>query len=494
MQEEDFLEFLCHFQSHTRATPEQKALLILDNHHSHMSLRAIDFCPGSGIVLLSYPPHFSHKLHPLDRSVFGPFKKMVYTFSDTWMREHPGATMSIYDIPVNVRDALPIAATPSNIQAGFRCTGIWPINREIFSDADLAPFYVTDRPYIPTSTVPASAPPPIVSIMLAAGSSSFVSTTSIFGTSSTLSAAGPSNMPTTHWPPSIASTGPHSIGCTMSTTGPHPSTRPPSIASTELPSKTSTMPSTRPPSITSTELPSKTSTMPSTGPPSIASNELPSKTSTMPSTGPPSIASTELPSKTSTMPITGPPSIASTASTVSTASTSYLTHEFSPISLRPFPKAGPRKTTQMRRRTRAILTDTTVRNFLEKEQEKASLSKVKRKVFAGKEKMVKKGKKCTKQNEDVEDENSAEEQNRPSSSKVKPKVSAEKGQNVKKKRKECTKEYEDESEEEVFCIVCLESYSKPKEVWLSCVSCGPWAHMACTDGSDVYECHNCESD
>lgn len=91
-------------------------LLILCNHHSHMSLRGIDFCWESGIILFSYPQHCSHKLQPLDRSVFDPFKKMGYTFSDSWMRHHPGTTMSIYHIPAIVRDSFPMAATPSNIQ------------------------------------------------------------------------------------------------------------------------------------------------------------------------------------------------------------------------------------------------------------------------------------------------------------------------------------------------------------------------------------------
>jgi len=61
------------------------------------------------------------------------------------MRSHPGKTMSIYDIPGIVNDALPLAATPKNIQAGFKCTGIYPLNANIFSDSDFSPSSVTDR-------------------------------------------------------------------------------------------------------------------------------------------------------------------------------------------------------------------------------------------------------------------------------------------------------------------------------------------------------------
>ena len=57
MQEEDFLHFLGHFARHTKVSPEKKVLLLLDNHSSHISLRAVDFCKGQGIVLLTFPPH-----------------------------------------------------------------------------------------------------------------------------------------------------------------------------------------------------------------------------------------------------------------------------------------------------------------------------------------------------------------------------------------------------------------------------------------------------
>ncbi|KAJ8280833.1 hypothetical protein GJAV_G00059620 [Gymnothorax javanicus] len=77
MQEADFLAFLQHFARHTRVTPESKLLLLLYNHPSHLSVVAIDFCKSHGIVLLSFPPHCSHRLQPLDRSVFGPLKHYI---------------------------------------------------------------------------------------------------------------------------------------------------------------------------------------------------------------------------------------------------------------------------------------------------------------------------------------------------------------------------------------------------------------------------------
>lgn len=72
-----FPEYLKFFQSHVRAVIENPVLLILDNHVSHLSIKGLDYCKENGIVVLSLPPHCSHKLQPLDRTVFGPFKKAV---------------------------------------------------------------------------------------------------------------------------------------------------------------------------------------------------------------------------------------------------------------------------------------------------------------------------------------------------------------------------------------------------------------------------------
>ena len=95
--------------------------------------------------MLFFPPHCSHKLQPFDRTVFGPFKKYLNSAGDSWTINNPGKTMTIYDIPITVSHAYPLSMTPTNIQSGFRCTGIYPFNRNIFSDTDFAPSYVTDR-------------------------------------------------------------------------------------------------------------------------------------------------------------------------------------------------------------------------------------------------------------------------------------------------------------------------------------------------------------
>ena len=145
MVAELFVIFLHHFVAHVRPSKDNPVLLLLDNHAPHLGTQGLDYAKANGVIMLSFPPHCSHKLQPLDCSVFGPLKKIVSTAEDGWVRSNPGKTMVIYDLPGIVRTAWPIAAKPVNIIKGFQATGIYPLHPDIFTDADYAPSMVTDR-------------------------------------------------------------------------------------------------------------------------------------------------------------------------------------------------------------------------------------------------------------------------------------------------------------------------------------------------------------
>lgn len=144
--DEEFHQFMQHFIKHVKPSKEHRVLLVLDNHSSHLNVETLNLAKENGVVMLSFPPHCSHKLQPLDVSVFGPFKKYCAAAQDTWLRNNPGKTLTIYDIPKIVADSLPFAQTSINIANGFRKTGIFPYNANIFTEDEFAPSFVTDRP------------------------------------------------------------------------------------------------------------------------------------------------------------------------------------------------------------------------------------------------------------------------------------------------------------------------------------------------------------
>ena len=145
MTSENFFSWMKHFVSHVRQSNKDEVLLLLDNHHSHVTLEIIDYAKEHGIVLLSFPPHCSHKLQLLDRPVYGPFKRYYNSACDCWMKKNRGKTMTIYDIPDMVERAFSRAITFVNIQSGFKVAGIFPFDGDIFSDLEFLPSDVTDR-------------------------------------------------------------------------------------------------------------------------------------------------------------------------------------------------------------------------------------------------------------------------------------------------------------------------------------------------------------
>lgn len=99
----------------------------------------------NGVTILTVPPHSTGKSQPLDVGVYGPFKTAYNKAVDSWMLRNPGKTFSIYEVAGCVKVAHTKAMTPGNICAAFKATGIFPFNRDIFSDLDFAPSEVTDR-------------------------------------------------------------------------------------------------------------------------------------------------------------------------------------------------------------------------------------------------------------------------------------------------------------------------------------------------------------
>ncbi|XP_055306968.1 uncharacterized protein LOC129571221, partial [Sitodiplosis mosellana] len=150
MKQPEFLLFMKHFVKYSHASKENPNLLLIDNHSSHLSVEALDYAAEHGITLLSFPPHCSHKLQPLDVSVYGPVKSYYEQECRSWSR-NTQEKIEMFHIPELVRSTLDLALTPINIKSGFRGTGIFPYNPNIFSDIDYveAPFVENENNGMP---------------------------------------------------------------------------------------------------------------------------------------------------------------------------------------------------------------------------------------------------------------------------------------------------------------------------------------------------------
>ncbi|XP_047135434.1 uncharacterized protein LOC124812622 [Hydra vulgaris] len=132
MVESTFMEWFNHFIKSVRPSKTNPVLLILDNHESHMSINFIDLASDNGVIVLTIPPHTSHKLQPLDITV--------------WLVSHPGKTVSIYDIAEISGKAWAKVSMPVNIISGFSVSGISPFQPYRWKDEDFFLSQVTNRP------------------------------------------------------------------------------------------------------------------------------------------------------------------------------------------------------------------------------------------------------------------------------------------------------------------------------------------------------------
>ena len=101
---------------------------------------------NNGLSILTLHPHCSHKLQPLDVGVYSSFKAHYYSSMDSRLLQKPGVPLTIYDVGGLVNIAHQRSMTPSNISSGFRKSGIFPFDANIFNEQDFAPSSVTDRP------------------------------------------------------------------------------------------------------------------------------------------------------------------------------------------------------------------------------------------------------------------------------------------------------------------------------------------------------------
>lgn len=141
-----FPSVLKHIVAHVRCTVAEPILLLVDNHESHVSVTCVQYCKENGIILLSFAPHTTHRMQPLDVGVYGPFKNYCSIAFNDWMTSNPGKRITLRNIAELTNRAYLRAFTASNIISSFRKPGIFPFNRLAFTVEDFSSSYVTGRP------------------------------------------------------------------------------------------------------------------------------------------------------------------------------------------------------------------------------------------------------------------------------------------------------------------------------------------------------------
>ena len=112
---------------------QRPLLLILDGQSSHEYLAILDCALANNVLILSLPPHTTHSLQPLDRSLFGPFSAAYNAACSEFMSENVLNMVKKRSFPGLIKIAWEKSFTEQNIRNGFEACGIYPLNRQVVS-------------------------------------------------------------------------------------------------------------------------------------------------------------------------------------------------------------------------------------------------------------------------------------------------------------------------------------------------------------------------
>lgn len=123
------------FNRHTKRKARHSLeyrLLFVDGHSSHLNMRFIEFCDQNKILLMAYPPHSTHRLQPLDVSLFNPLSSYYSQNLDDWLRTSFGVcSMSKRHFWSIFKPAFDQAFSQTNIESAWRKTGLHPLDPEV---------------------------------------------------------------------------------------------------------------------------------------------------------------------------------------------------------------------------------------------------------------------------------------------------------------------------------------------------------------------------
>ncbi|CEL07079.1 hypothetical protein ASPCAL10244 [Aspergillus calidoustus] len=107
-------------------------LLFLDGHGSHLTMKFFDYCDKNKIILVTYPPHSTHSLQPLDVGIFSPLSKAYSDELEAFLHISLGLSH------ITKRDFFRLffpawgrALTCENIISSWKTVGIHPFDPEI---------------------------------------------------------------------------------------------------------------------------------------------------------------------------------------------------------------------------------------------------------------------------------------------------------------------------------------------------------------------------
>ncbi|KAL2097809.1 hypothetical protein ACEWY4_007016 [Coilia grayii] len=121
-------------------------VLLLDGHYSHVfNIQFLHLMKKHNVHVLCYPPHTTHALQPADKALFRSLKHHWQEAGRRWIRQTGGKRLPKQLFFSIFTPAWRKAATVENAQAGFRASGMFPVQQEVIPNELFLPSQRTER-------------------------------------------------------------------------------------------------------------------------------------------------------------------------------------------------------------------------------------------------------------------------------------------------------------------------------------------------------------
>lgn len=104
-------------------------LLFVDGHNSHVNWKFLEWCNANKVLVAVYPPHSTHRLQPLDVSLFSPLANYYSQELTNWIARTAGlSTITKRTFFELFWPAYQRAFVEKNVLSGWEETGLQPFN------------------------------------------------------------------------------------------------------------------------------------------------------------------------------------------------------------------------------------------------------------------------------------------------------------------------------------------------------------------------------
>lgn len=155
-----FLEWFRFFIDSIHAA--RPVVLLMDSHSAHIGPEIIQVAKDNQVFIMTFPPHTSHLLQPLDVGVYKSLKSKWSKELNNFMLLQPNNKPDRSNFHDILNPAFLDSFSPSNIINAFRKSGACPFNASAVSQEALAPSRLTENRLtdMPTSVLPTKAVTP----------------------------------------------------------------------------------------------------------------------------------------------------------------------------------------------------------------------------------------------------------------------------------------------------------------------------------------------